>query len=59
MADPQAPQRLAAMKDDRRTQVFCINDDGAAPDRTIDAVLDFLPSYFPFPSRFEAGPAPA
>lgn len=59
MADPLAPQRLAAMKDDRRTQVFCINDDGAAPDRTIDAVLDFLPSYFPFPSRFEAGPAPA
>ncbi|MFN8125645.1 MAG: stealth family protein [Candidatus Nanopelagicales bacterium] len=53
MADPRAPERLAGMAADRRTQVFCINDDGAAPERNIEAVVDFLPRYFPLRSRFE------
>lgn len=53
MADPTAPQRLADLAADRRTQVFCINDDGAAPDANIAAVRTFLPGYFPLRSRFE------
>jgi hypothetical protein len=53
LGDADAPERLDMIASTRRFQVFCVNDDDAASDATLDAVARFLPSYFPVPSRFE------
>ena len=63
VADPDTPFRLARLLHNRHLDAFCLNDtasDEAMVPEQAALLADFLPSYLPFPSRWElAVPRPA
>lgn len=60
VAQPDAADHLADLLASRRFDFFCLNDVNTPVDereRITSELHTFLESYFPFPSRYERGPA--